>query len=48
MHKHLMDRHKQWIMKGWHAMCLSSSYQPSTNRPQQAIPPEILIRVSGA
>jgi hypothetical protein len=21
MHKHLMDRHKQWTMKGWHAMC---------------------------
>jgi len=21
MRNHLMDRHKQWIMKGWHAMC---------------------------
>jgi len=19
MYKHLMDRHKQWIIKGWHA-----------------------------
>jgi len=21
MHKHLMDRHKQWIKKVWHVMC---------------------------
>jgi len=26
MRKHLMDRHKQWIMKGWHAMCLRNKH----------------------
>jgi len=26
MHKHLIDRHKQWIMEGWHAMCLRSLF----------------------
>jgi hypothetical protein len=25
MRKRLMDRHKQWIMNGWHAMCLRST-----------------------
>jgi hypothetical protein len=24
MHKHLTARHKHWIMKGWHVMCLRS------------------------
>ena len=26
MHKGLMDRHKQWIMKGWHTMCLRNPF----------------------
>jgi hypothetical protein len=26
MHKHLTDRHKQWIMKGWHVTCLTSPW----------------------
>jgi hypothetical protein len=24
MHNYLVDKHKQWIMKGWHAICLRS------------------------
>jgi hypothetical protein len=27
MHKHLMDRYKRWIMKGWHAMCSRTKEQ---------------------
>jgi len=37
MHKQLMDRHKQWIMKGWHAMCLGSSFTDSNYLPQESI-----------
>src|ERR1700745_2535472 len=43
----LIDRHKQWIMKGWHAMCLRSHFiKQETNMPQQPIPPKTLTWLS--
>src|ERR1700746_924137 len=43
----LVDRNKQWIMKGWHAMCLRSPFiKQETNMPQQPIPPKTLTWLS--